>query len=54
MHTPLIWTPHYYRQFFLSLEKAGPHIFSKFNLLYGHLINTDTFYGPYSVLINKV
>ena len=34
MHTRLIWTPHYYREFFLSLEKAGAHIFSKFNLLY--------------------
>ena len=35
---PALWTPHYYRiNFFLSLEKASPHIFSIFNSL-----NTDT------------
>ena len=37
MDTCLIWTPHYYRQFALSLGKETPYIFSKFNLL-----NTDT------------
>ena len=34
-------TPHYYRQFALSLGKESPCIFSKFNPL-----NTDTLYGP--------
>ena len=29
----LIRTPHYYRQFALSLEKESPYIFSKFNPL---------------------
>ena len=33
----LIWTPQYYAQLALSLEKESPHIFSKFNLL-----NTET------------
>ena len=33
----LLWTPHYYRQFALSLGKESHNIFSKFNLL-----NTDT------------
>ena len=37
MDTCLIWTPHYYRQFALSLGKETPYIFSKFNLF-----NTDT------------
>ena len=37
MDTRLTQTPCYYRQFSLSLEKALPYIFSKFNLL-----NTDT------------
>ena len=37
MDTCLIWTPHYYRQFALSLGKETPYIFSKFNLL-----STDT------------
>ena len=47
MDTRLMRTPHYYRQFALSLGKALPYIFSKFNPL-----NTDTFYGPsVSILI---
>ena len=33
----LTWTPHYYRQFALSLPKESPHIFFKFKPL-----NTDT------------
>ena len=47
--TCLIWTPHYYGQFALSLGKESPYIFSKFD---PH--NTDTFYGPLSVCINWV
>ena len=47
--TRLIRTPHYYRQFALSLGKESPYIFSKFNLL-----NKDTFHGPLSVRINRV
>ena len=35
--THLIWTPHYYRQFALSLGKESLYIFSQFNPL-----NTDT------------
>ena len=35
--TCLIWTPHYYGQFALSLGKESPYVFSKFNPL-----NTDT------------
>ena len=49
LDTGLILTPHYYRQFALSLGKETPHIFSKFNPL-----NTDTFYGHLSVFINWV
>ena len=37
MDTSLIWTPHYYGQFALSLGKEILYIFSKLNLL-----NTDT------------
>ena len=37
MDTLLIWTPHYYGQFALSLGKESPYIFSKVN---PH--NTDT------------
>ena len=32
MDTHLIWTPHYYGQFALSLGKESPYIFSKFSL----------------------
>ena len=35
--TRLIWTPHYYKQFALSLGKENPYIFSKVNPL-----NMDT------------
>ena len=35
--TRLIWTPHYYKQFALSLGKESPYIFSKVNPL-----NMDT------------
>ena len=41
MDNHFIRTPHYYRQFALSLGKESPYIFSPFNLL-----NTDTFCGP--------
>ena len=46
----LIWTPHYYQQFALSLGKEHPYFFlSKFNPL-----NTDsrTFYGLLIIHIN--
>ena len=42
--TCLIWTPHYYRQFALTLVQESPYIFSKFNPLYAHPINMDTFF----------
>ena len=48
-NTSLIQTPHYYRQFPLSLGKESPYIFSKFNPL-----NMDAFYTPLSVHINGV
>ena len=38
-----IGTPHYYRQFALCLGKESPYTFSKFNPLYAHAINMDTF-----------
>ena len=39
----IIWTPHYYGQFALSLGKEIPYIFSTFNpLLFGHPTNTGT------------
>ena len=47
--TCLIRTLQYYGQFALSLGKESPNLFSKFNPL-----NTNTFYGPLSVLINGV
>ena len=48
--TSLILIPCYYGQFSLSLGKASPHIFSKFNSL-----NTDSFYASsVSVFSNGV
>ena len=39
-----------YGQFALTLKKESPYIVSTFNpLIYGHSVNTDTFYGPLSV-----
>ena len=49
METCLIWTPHYYGQFALSLGKESPYIFAKFNPLI-----TDAFYGPLGVLFNRI
>ena len=42
-------TLHYYGQFALSLGKESPYILFKFNPL-----NTDAFYGPFSVRTNGV
>jgi len=55
-NTSPIWTPHYYRQFALSLGKERPYIFSKLNLFlkYRHPVSTDTLYGPSDVHINAV
>ena len=33
-NTSPIWTPHYYRQFALSLGKERPYIFPKLNLFF--------------------
>ena len=41
IETRLIWTPHYYGQFSLSLGRESPYIFAKFNPLY-----VDAFYAP--------
>ena len=57
MDTRLIRTPHYYRQFAVSLGKESPYILFKFNLLYmGTTLirTTDTFYDPHSVRIKGV
>ena len=51
--TRLIWTPHYYSQFALSLGKETPYIFSKFNPLNKDFPLTWTCsIGPLSVCIN--
>ena len=53
----LIWTPHYYQQFALSLGKEHPYFFfSKVNprRLIRTPVNTDTFYGLLIVHINRV
>ena len=49
-NTSPIWTPHYYREFALSLGKERPYIFSKLNqfLKYRHSG------GPSDVHINAV
>ena len=47
--TYLIWTPHYYGQFPLSLGKENPYILFRFNLL-----SMVTLYGSLSVHIKGV
>ena len=53
--TCLILKPHYYGQLALSLGKKALTFTLKFSTpLDGYPVNTDTFYGPLGVCINRV